>query len=79
MPVDAIACVLLCVLVVCIGAGEGLITYMRTDGTFMAPAAVSALRAVATEDFGPDQVPATPRCVVGHVCTHAHDPWDRTR
>ena len=42
------------------GFGEGLITYMRTDGLHVGPDAVKAIRAVATEEFGASYVPATP-------------------
>ena len=42
------------------GWGEGLITYMRTDGLFVSPGAVAELRAVAGEAFGPAYVPAKP-------------------
>ena len=42
------------------GWGEGLITYMRTDGLHVSPAAVSELRHVATSEFGDEYVPSSP-------------------
>ena len=39
----------------------GLITYMRTDGVFMAAEAVSAARAEIGRRFGADSVPPSPR------------------
>ena len=43
------------------GWGEGLITYMRTDGLHVSPAAVSELRAVAGSKFGAAYVPKVPK------------------
>ena len=43
------------------GAGEGLITYMRTDGTYVAPYAIEEMRATAGELFGNEYVPESPR------------------
>ena len=43
------------------GAGEGLITYMRTDGLFLAPEAQEDIRAYVRGEFGAEYVPATPR------------------
>ncbi len=43
------------------GETTGLITYMRTDGTQIAPEAVSETRDVIGEDFGNDYLPDTPR------------------
>ena len=43
------------------GTGEGLITYMRTDGTYVAPHAIQTLRTTATEVFGEEYVPESPR------------------
>lgn len=43
------------------GETTGLITYMRTDGTQIAPEAVSETRDVIGEDFGADYLPDTPR------------------
>ena len=40
--------------------GEGLITYMRTDGLHVSPAAVKELRAVADAEIGAAYVPKTP-------------------
>lgn len=40
--------------------GEGLITYMRTDGLHVSPVAVKELRAVAEAEFGAAYVPETP-------------------
>ena len=42
------------------GWGEGLITYMRTDGLHVSPAAVAEMRHVAASAFGSAYVPATP-------------------
>ena len=42
------------------GWGEGLITYMRTDGLHVSPEAVAEIRATATSEFGPTHVPAAP-------------------
>jgi DNA topoisomerase-1 len=38
----------------------GLITYMRTDATYVAPEAVQAARAYVHEHFGPDELPDEP-------------------
>ncbi len=43
------------------GEETGLITYMRTDGTQIAPEAVSETRDVIVEDFGNEYLPAAPR------------------
>ena len=43
------------------GEETGLITYMRTDGTQIAPEAITETRQVIREDFGDDYLPATPR------------------
>ena len=43
------------------GEATGLITYMRTDGTQIAPEAVTETREVITADFGPDYVPEKSR------------------
>ena len=43
------------------GEETGLITYMRTDGTQIAPEAVSETRDVIVEDFGKEYLPDTPR------------------
>ena len=43
------------------GEETGLITYMRTDGTQIAPEAVSETRAVIVEDFGDEYLPEKPR------------------
>ena len=43
------------------GEETGLITYMRTDGTQVAPEAVSETRGVIVEDFGNEYLPDTPR------------------
>ena len=42
------------------GWGEGLITYMRTDGLHVSPAAVAELRDVAGAEFGEEYVPEKP-------------------
>src|SRR5436309_14115666 len=43
------------------GETVGLITYMRTDGLFMAPEAVAAIRADIASNYGKDYVPPSPR------------------
>jgi DNA topoisomerase-1 len=43
------------------GEETGLITYMRTDGTQIAPEAVVETRQVIVEDFGDEYLPDTPR------------------
>ncbi len=45
----------------CTPPGEGLITYMRTDGLQMSPEAVAGLRKVAERMFGPESIPDKPR------------------
>ena len=42
------------------GWGEGLITYMRTDGLHVSPEAVAEIRATAAAEFGQTHVPASP-------------------
>jgi len=43
------------------GETVGLITYMRTDGVFMAPEAISAIRADIGSNYGRQYVPDAPR------------------
>src|SRR3989440_5463524 len=43
------------------GETVGLITYMRTDGVFMAPEAISAIRADIASNYGKHYVPDAPR------------------
>lgn len=43
------------------GHSEGLITYMRTDGLFVAPEALADARAFVAREFGDAHVPAKPR------------------
>ena len=43
------------------GSNEGLITYMRTDGLFVAPEALADARAFVAGEFGDAHVPAKPR------------------
>ena len=43
------------------GETTGLITYMRTDGTQIAPEAVTETRQVIEQDFGPDYLPEKER------------------
>lgn len=43
------------------GEANGLITYMRTDGTQIAPEAVTETRDVIKADFGPDYLPEKAR------------------
>jgi DNA topoisomerase-1 len=40
---------------------QGYITYMRTDSTSLSGAAIAAARAEATERYGADSIPASPR------------------
>ena len=44
----------------CVCAGDGLITYMRTDGVQLSPDALAALRATVAEVYGPDALPKQP-------------------
>jgi DNA topoisomerase-1 len=43
------------------GETVGLITYMRTDGVFMAPEAISAIRSNIAAQYGREYVPEAPR------------------
>ncbi len=43
------------------GEETGLITYMRTDGTQVAPEAIAETRDIILEDFGGDYLPDSPR------------------
>src|SRR5690349_16092124 len=43
------------------GETVGLITYMRTDGVFMAPEAISAIRSNIASNYGKDYLPEAPR------------------
>src|SRR5256885_700631 len=43
------------------GETVGLITYMRTDGVFMAPEAISAIRGNIGANYGKQYLPETPR------------------
>jgi DNA topoisomerase-1 len=43
------------------GETVGLITYMRTDGVFMAPEAVTATRAAIASQYGKEYLPDAPR------------------
>ncbi len=43
------------------GETVGLITYMRTDGVFMAPEAISAIRSNIAANYGKDYLPDAPR------------------
>ena len=43
---------------------QGLITYMRTDGVYVAPEAIEAARKVIGKDYGSEYVPAKPRAYV---------------
>ncbi len=40
--------------------GDGLITYMRTDGVQLSPDALTAVRDTVAEVYGPDAVPKQP-------------------
>ena len=40
--------------------GDGLITYMRTDGVQLSPDALAAVRATVAEVFGPESLPQQP-------------------
>ena len=50
-------------------AGEGLITYMRTDGVQLSEEAVGTLRETVKDMFGPQFLPDKPRRV--NVCDGA--------
>ena len=41
--------------------GEGLITYMRTDGTYLAPSFLNSARSFIQDEFGEDYLPEAPR------------------
>src|SRR6476469_6738267 len=43
------------------GETVGLITYMRTDGVFMAPEAINAIRSNIASNYGKQYLPDTPR------------------
>ena len=43
------------------GETVGLITYMRTDGVFMAPEAITAIRSNVASNYGKEYLPETPR------------------
>jgi DNA topoisomerase-1 len=43
-----------------VGEAVGLITYMRTDSTRLAPAALDAVRSFITTEYGKDYLPAAP-------------------
>jgi DNA topoisomerase-1 len=45
----------------------GIITYMRTDGTNIAPQALTALRAVLNDQYGAEYVPNTPNYYASKV------------
>lgn len=45
----------------------GIISYMRTDGTNMAPQALTALRAVINDVYGPQYLPTTPNYYASKV------------
>ncbi len=62
------------------GAGEGLITYMRTDGVQVSEEALAEMRDAVAAAFGPDYVPASPRmykCARRLLvsCVRAVRPW----
>jgi len=61
----------------------GLITYMRTDSRNLAPEAVSAVRSLIRETYGPDYVPAKPNWYAsGERAQAAHEairPTDAAR
>ncbi|QDZ21025.1 DNA topoisomerase 1 [Chloropicon primus] len=42
-------------------SGEGLITYMRTDGTYLSPSFISSARAFVGEKYGEEYLPEKPR------------------
>jgi len=58
----------------CASAGEGMITYMRTDGLQISLEAVQEIRSTVTARFGDQYIPATPRaykyaasCAISHA------------
>lgn len=50
-----------------VDAGEGLITYMRTDGLQLAGSAVADIRRTAQAEYGQDAVPDSPRWDMGQL------------
>jgi DNA topoisomerase-1 len=62
------------------GRGQiGLITYMRTDSTRVAPGAVDQARAWITGEFGQDYVPRTPQLYGGSQQRAAQDAHEAIR
>src|SRR5882757_7793182 len=69
------------------GETFGLITYMRTDGVFMAPEAITAIRADIASSYGKQYVPAAPRLYQNkqknaqeaHEAVRPSDPTKRPR
>ena len=53
---------------VAVAAGEGMITYMRTDGLQMSAEAVEEMRATVQALLGPRYLPKAPRA---YKCAHA--------
>lgn len=52
--------------------GEGLITYMRTDGVTLSDEATKALRSTVAATFGNAYVPDKPRCVHAAHTSEGH-------
>ena len=55
-------------------AGEGLITYMRTDGLQISEEALAQVRDTVAANFGPDYVPKAARiykCAASCICLAA--------
>src|SRR4051812_42253255 len=69
------------------GETFGLITYMRTDGVFMAPEAITAIRADIASSYGKQYVPDAPRnyqnkqknAQEAHEAVRPSDPTKRPR
>jgi DNA topoisomerase-1 len=69
------------------GETFGLITYMRTDGVFMAPEAIAAIRADIASSYGKQYVPDAPRnyqnkqknAQEAHEAVRPSDPTKRPR
>ena len=57
-----------------VDAGEGVITYMRTDGVQLAQEIIDGARAFVSQQYGPEYLPPQPRvykCVIYVGCLNA--------
>jgi DNA topoisomerase-1 len=57
----------------------GLITYMRTDSTRVAPVALEAVREYIAKEFPPDYLPAKPNTFPGRKAARAQDAHEAIR